>query len=197
MPPTRSKSPDRLGNDTEDAEEMNLLHEALVRPLPDFEILDNFKPTRAVSDGLWNTPIRHLTDDFFGKNAEKLLLDINRLTMNHFYVGKDDPEILSSVSPWAMGTVIKGDTSLERYVEKIARPDMTWVTPWDKIFLRKEVRHSLVAGLIMRILEDHVFSRLLFGADDSAAKLLGEQDRDFLDQDGRTFPLRQGAITDS
>jgi len=178
----------RPRRETEAELENRRFQEALVVRGPNLKDLDGFEPTTDGSEEAWSLDVSQLDDNFFGEYFEELIITVNQLVMRHFQAGMYTPAY--GLSPFALDTVIPGSTCFEEYIQKIARPDMSWERTWDELICDKDSRQLLLVGFIMRVLDDQVFSRLLFGAGDSAQNMLWEQDLEFLREDGKAcFPL--------
>lgn len=129
----------------------------------------------ALSDG-------QLTDEYLSELYVRLVSRIGKFASKHFQNDGAEPPLSSS--PWAFQSSIEGDTTFERYVQQVCRPDLVFQEPWDEVIRLEESRILLVIGVFMRILHDQVFSRLLFGADTEQLKLLSDQDRGYIGDDG-------------
>ncbi|KAL2755753.1 hypothetical protein ACRALDRAFT_1076757 [Sodiomyces alcalophilus JCM 7366] len=136
---------------------------------------------------VWTLPETQIDDSFVREQYSKLLLYAYRAIHRHFAEEVNfalREERWTSVSPWAMRHVIENDYTFEKYVEMVARPHTIGYSPWDTLLAsRRERRHVLVA-VVLRMLHEHVFSELLFGASPDQAKILRKQDRDFVSEDG-------------
>lgn len=174
-----------MGNhlNREEQEERERDEHALRPRVPDLDDLDNILINRAELDHLWNTDDGLLGDDFFAMHAENLVAKITLLVSSHFAQGP--VTIPDNVSPWGLKTGDAEDTALEQYAKRIARPDMVYERPWDNLLQNEDARLLLLMGIIMRMLDDHVFSRMLFGATPDQEQELQELDRSQLADDGK------------
>ncbi|KAH6665273.1 hypothetical protein F5X68DRAFT_265739 [Plectosphaerella plurivora] len=182
-----------IGNhlNREEQEETEREEYALNPRVPNLDDLNNILINRAELDHLWNTDDGLLGDDFFAIHAENLVAKITLLVTSHFAQGP--VAIPASVSPWGMKTGDAEDTALEQYAKRIARPDMVCERPWDHLLQNEDARLLLLMGIIMRMLDDHVFSRMLFGATPEQEQELQELDRTQLADDGKyTSPTYPG-----
>ncbi|ROT35028.1 hypothetical protein SODALDRAFT_76710 [Sodiomyces alkalinus F11] len=135
---------------------------------------------------VWALPASQIDDSFVREQYSKLLLYAYRAIHRHFAEEVNfaiTEERWASVSPWAMRHVIENDYTLEEYVESVARPHPVGQSPWDTLLAsRRERRHVLVA-VVLRMLHEHAFDELLFGASRDQAKILRNQDRDLVSAD--------------
>jgi hypothetical protein len=150
---------------------------------PDLNDLDDILINRAELDHLWSTDDGLLGDDFFAIHAQNLVAKITLLVSSHFAQGPIP--IPATVSPWGMKTGAVEDTALEEYAKRIARPDVLADRPWDDLVRAEDPRLLLLLGIIMRMLDDHVFSRMLFGATAEEEQELQILDRTQLEDDGK------------
>lgn len=150
---------------------------------PDLNQLDGFEPATTEFQGTWDLDLSLLTDDFFGQRFEDLLILVNRVVTRHFTAHHVSPPTL--LSPFALPAIPLRSTCFEEYVQKIARPCMAVLEPWDLLIWDGDTRQQLLVGFIMRVLDDQVFSRLLFGAGWAARRMLWDQDVKFIGEDGK------------
>lgn len=141
---------------------------------------------------VWTLPENQIDDSFIREQYSKLLLYVYKAIHRHFAEEANfalGVERRTSASPWAMRHVIEDDYTFEKYVEMVARPHPVGPSPWDTMLVSRRERRHLLVAVVLRMLHEHVFSELLFGASQEQAKILRNQDRDFVLEDGMMSPI--------
>lgn len=166
--------------ETQEALDAHALRPALV---PDLSELDDVVIHREELHKSWETDDGVMGDDFFASHAEKLVGKISLLVATHFKQGP--VRFPDDACPWGLKDGGEEDTALEQYAKRIARPDMLYGRPWDSLLTSEDSRFLLLLGIIMRMLDDHVFSRMLFGASPEQERELQDMDQDQVDDGGK------------
>ncbi|KAM0335470.1 hypothetical protein ACHAQA_000518 [Verticillium albo-atrum] len=146
---------------------------------PKISELDGFIPERR--DLSWDARTETLNDAFFIDQYLFLLQQIYVLVETSFFIGsKKNPK---NVSPWSMPTV-DGDTTFERYAAAVARPDSLCKNPWDRLLQQREEAQHFLTAVMNKMLHEHAFKTLLFGASDEQLKTLQAQDDALINEEG-------------
>lgn len=149
-----------------------------------------FEPGRL--DLQWITPSQRLDDQFFTEHYASVASNIKQLVKNLFRCGDLPPD----GSVWATTRKHHGEKfHLERIVGMVARPDPMDPTPWEDLMTSKAKRFCVMRAVIMLVLEEQVFSELLFGATKKQSEQLHAQDSDYCHDGGepslRTIELNR------
>ncbi|KAL3305108.1 hypothetical protein RB213_003894 [Colletotrichum asianum] len=132
-------------------------------------------------DLLWITPSQKLDDQFFTEHYASVASNIKHLVKNLFRCGDLPPD----GSVWAATRKYHGEKfHLERIVGMVARPDPMDPTPWEDLMTSKAKRFCVMRAVIMLVLEEQVFSELLFGATKKQSEQLHAQDSDYCHDGG-------------
>lgn len=145
--------------------------------------LGNFRAEQVPLD--WDVSRKSLDGRFVTKHYRQIYKAVYQAIRQHFPSGEADWE---GHGPWEAPSVIENDYTFEVYVEQVARPESHFAKPWDRLMKYPERTHVL-AAVVFKMLHDHVFSELLFGASDEEAKDLATQDTKFLRENSKQAGL--------
>ena len=116
-------------------------------------------------------------DEFYELHFNKLVTEIYGLANRTFT--PDHQSKLPKKSPWRQ----EYSPSFYKYVEALANPD-PHAGDWDRLLRDGEERGFLLQAMILKILDTHVLSSLLFGADPEHMKHLKSSDVSFAHAEG-------------
>ncbi|KAI5467540.1 hypothetical protein BGZ63DRAFT_430975 [Mariannaea sp. PMI_226] len=140
---------------------------------------DQFIPTRR--SFLFEQIVQDYSGEFFEGHFSDLFVEIQTLASRAFSPGGNDDgkTDVATFSPWLQN---HRDEFL-KYVQLIAQPDPL-TKQWATLLRSNTERPSLIVAVIMRILDTHVFSSLLFGADPEHWSILQLTDVSLVDAEG-------------
>lgn len=117
-------------------------------------------------------------DKYYQDGFSTLFLEINDLVKMTF---GGDGNLSSNQSPW----VHEYPKEFYEFVESVAHPDPL-TKHWDGLLRNQVERIYLVQAIIMKVLDEHVFSTLMFGADADHEDVLKCEDASLLTLDGKS-----------
>jgi hypothetical protein len=114
-------------------------------------------------------------------NCSKLLQQVDHVVQKFF--GKYDNAQLpgSNDSFWFRQLSSK----FANYAQCLARPGVTSMETWDSLLRYDDERCRLIGAVIFKTLDDHVFQRLLFGANREQQILLDTEEKTLVWNEGR------------
>lgn len=143
--------------------------------------LKGFRPTQLRF--LLSHPKDEEKDGWFEEHFRDLYARVNNFATVHFGLMKTPTNYRKSA--W----VHNFSSEFIDYASAISRQDPV-VGGWEGMMRDETTRAYLCMGIIAKVLENHVFSELLFGADEEQKKALKGHDEDTLDSDGMTYHLQ-------
>lgn len=139
--------------------------------------LRGYRPTQL--DFTLQHPEQDRKDEWFEHLLADLFHRVSDFCRETF--GQGPKELLASysASPWAA----RFSPQFVSFASQIARQD-NHVGGWDHCLKDRDERTYLVMGIIAKILDENVFSELLFGVDEDSKRLLKTMDEQMLQEEG-------------
>lgn len=117
--------------------------------------------------------------EFFERHFSELFVEIHTLVSSAFCPNGDEETDVATFSPWLQ----KHRDEFLQYVQVIARPDFL-SQQWGSLLRDNTERTCLLQGVMMKVLDTHVFSSLLFGADAEHLSILESIDVSMIHAEG-------------
>ncbi|KAF4447437.1 hypothetical protein F53441_9048 [Fusarium austroafricanum] len=116
-------------------------------------------------------------DEWYELEFAKLFVEIWNTV--HLAFSPEDSHHAPTMSPWLRSY----SKEFIKYVELVAHPDAR-SGKWEKLLRDRDERSNLLEAVIFKILDTHIFSQLLFGADPKHAETLQNADTALIATDG-------------
>ncbi|KAK3388880.1 hypothetical protein B0T20DRAFT_385801 [Sordaria brevicollis] len=114
-----------------------------------------------------------------------LMRRVYRWTEKYFEEGRDVNVGAKSVRDWSNLWKQAGVSDhFVHYASLVARQDNNHPAGWDVLLAKGTHRKLLMAGVLVRVLQEQVWDDLLFGADRNTKRMLEAQDECYIDMDG-------------